>query len=257
MSQELHYTSVPRGLKPGSRGFCTVATTPGMSGQLADRLESFTAYQAIYPPHDPAASRNPINFMHVKSALGGKSVNILSRVGPAELDYSGRSNKYAHHIVLEVNERPAGGPAWLMSQPGFLQEVWRGEPRELPERTMPPPGDRPPGKAVAWQKLTDDAGWAGALAESFLADARRPAIIVFRPGMDLLPLFVEAIALLPPSRRWDVEFSTYFSTLPPGVNCSWRGVIENSPMAESALRLPARSSSTFAVAMQKQKEKRW
>jgi GTPase-associated protein 1, N-terminal domain type 2/GTPase-associated protein 1, middle domain len=238
MSQELHYTSVPRGLKPGSRGFCTVATTPGMSGQLADRLESFTAYQAIYPPHDPAASRNPINFMHVKSALGGKSVNILSRVGPAELDYSGRSNKYAHHIVLEVNERPAGGPAWLMSQPGFLQEVWRGEPRELPERTMPPPGDRPPGKAVAWQKLTDDAGWAGALAESFLADPRRPAIIVFRPGMDLLPLFVEAIALLPPSRRWDVEFSTYFSTLPPGVNCSWRGVIENSPMAESALRLP-------------------
>ena len=63
-------------------------------------------------------------------------------------------------------------------------------------------------------------------------------ILVFRPGMELLPLFVEAIALLPPSRRWDVEFSTFFATLPPGVSCSWRGMIEGSPETEAAMRLP-------------------
>ena len=92
--------------------------------------------------------------------------------------------------------------------------------------------------ARAWQALTGDAGWAGVLAESFLADPRRPVFLVFRPGMELLPLFVEAMALLPPSRRWDVEFSTYFNQLPQGVNCTWRGVLEGSPEAENARRLP-------------------
>jgi hypothetical protein len=238
MSQELHYTSVPRGLKPGSRGFCTVASTPGVSSALVERLESLSAYQPVYPMHDPAAANNPVNFMHLKPAIGGKSLSILSRVGPAGLDYSGRMNKYAHHIVLEQGERPAGGPAWLLCQPGFVQDGWRGEPRLLPEGTRPPQGDRPPGVALTWQALTGDAGWAGVLAEAFLADSRRTALVVFQPGMDLLPLFAEAIALLPLPRRWDVEFSTFFSTLPPGVNCSWRGVIEGSPEAEAALRLP-------------------
>ena len=239
MSQELHYTSVPRGLKPGSRGFCTVAATPGLSGPLLERLESLSAYQPVFPVHDPAAARNPVNFMHVKAAIGGKSLSVLSRVGPAGLDYSGRTNKYGHHIVLEPNERPLGGPAWLLSQPGFMQEVWLGEPRVLADGTRPPPGDRPPAVARAWQAATGDAGWAGVLAEAFLADPRRTAVVVFRPGMELLPLFVEAIALLPPTLRWDVEFSTFFSTLPPGVTCSWRGVIDGSPESEAALKLPS------------------
>ncbi len=238
MSQELHYTSVPRGLKPGSRGFCTVACTLQMSGPLTERLESLSGYQPVYPVHDPAAARNPINLSHLKLTFGGVSVSVLSRVGPAGLDYSGRSNKYAHHVVLEANERPEGGPAWLLSHPGFLQAAWEGEPRVLPEGRRPPRSDRPPGVARAWQALAGDAGWAGVLAESFLADPRRPVFLIFRPGMDLLPLFVEAIALLPPPRRWDVEFSTYFTTLPRGVTCPWRGVLEGSSEAENALRLP-------------------
>ena len=54
MSHELHYTSVPRGLKPGSRGFCTVGLTPQMPGPLVDRLESLSGYQPVFPPHDPS-----------------------------------------------------------------------------------------------------------------------------------------------------------------------------------------------------------
>ena len=76
------------------------------------------------------------------------------------------------------------------------------------------------------------------LAESFLADPRRPVFLVYRPGVELLPLFVEAIALLPASRRWDVEFSTYLTNLPPGVSCTWRGVLEGSAEAKNARRLP-------------------
>ncbi len=238
MSQELHYTSVARGLKPGSRGFGTVAATASLPDSLADRLEGLSAYQAVFPPGDPSAGLNPVDFVHVRLSAGGQDVHVLSRIGPAGLDYSGRPNKYAHHIVLGPWERPEGGPAWLLSQPGFLQSAWEGEPRILAEGRPVPAGDRPAGIAQSWLSLTGDAGWAGVLAESFLADPRRPVFLVFRPGIELLPLFVEAIALLPSSRRWDVEFSTYLTNLPPGVSCTWRGVLEGSAQAKNARRLP-------------------
>lgn len=238
MSQELHYTSVPRGLKPGSRGFCTVAATAQMSGTLIERLEAISGYEPVFPPNDPAAALNPIAYSHLRVPAGTKVVSVVSRIGPAALDYSGRPNKYAHHIVLERNERPEGGPAWLLSRPGFVQAAWDGEPREIPQGRTPPQGDRQPGLARAWQMLTDDAGWAGTLAETFLADPKRPVFLVFRPGMAILPLFEEALAFLPSSRRWDVDFSTYFSQLPQGVTCTWRGVLEGSEEANNARRLP-------------------
>jgi hypothetical protein len=238
MSQELHYTSVPRGLKPGSRGFCTVGQTPHMSVALADRLEALSGYQPVFPPHDPSAPLNPIVFSHLRLTIAGKTMSVLSRIGPAGLDYTGRPNKYAHHVVLDASERPEGGPAWLLSQPGFLQSAWEGDPREIPAGRVPPHGDHQPGAARAWQALTGDGGWAGVLAKAFLADPRRTAFLVFRPGMDVLSLFVEALALLPAARRWDVDFSTYFTPLPQGVNCAWRAVLEGSAEAKNARRLP-------------------
>ncbi len=238
MSHELHYTSVPRGLKPGSRGFCTVATTPSLSRPLAERLESLSGYQPVYPPGDPSAALNPVVHAHVKISIGGRPLHVLSRIGPAGLDYSSRPNKYAHHVVLELGEGPQAGPAWLLGQPGFMETHWIGEPRALASGRVPPQGDRPPTVAHAWQAGTGDPGWAGVLAEAFLADPRRPAYLVFRPGIQLLPLVEEAIALLPPSRRWDVEFSTYFTQLPQGISCAWRGVLDGSDEARQAARLP-------------------
>ena len=239
MSQELHYTSVPRGLKPGSRGFCTVACTPQMSGPLVERLESLSGYQPVYPVHDPAASRNPINFAHIRLTIGGKSVSVLSRLGLVGLDDSGRPNKYAHHVVLESNERPQGGPAWLLSQPrlhadrlggGAAQSCRKGGSHR---RATGPRGSRAPGR----HSPATPAGPESWPSRSWPIRSGRRSWS-FGPEMDLLPLFVEAIALLPPSRRWDVEFSTYFTTLPHGVTCPWRGMIAGSPEAENALRLP-------------------
>ncbi len=177
-------------------------------------------------------------FSHLRLTLGGKVLNVLSRIGPAGLDYSGRPNKYAHHVILEGDERPEAGPAWLLAQPGFMQWAWEGDARELREGRVPPVGDRPGGVARAWHALSGDGGWAGVLAESFLADPKRPVLLFFRPGMDLLPLIVDAVALLPPARRWDVDFSTYFTGLQQGASCVWRAVLEGSPEAENARRLP-------------------
>ena len=77
MSQELHYTSVPRGLLPGTRGFCTVASTPNMSGPLRERLEGLSGYQQVFPPHDPKAALTQL--------IGGlRDVAQPSRVAQAE-----------------------------------------------------------------------------------------------------------------------------------------------------------------------------
>ncbi len=238
MSQELHYTSAPRGLRPGSRGFGMVAATVGLSDSMADRLEALSAYRSVYPPGDPSERLNPIAYHHVRLSIGGMIHDVLSRIGPAGLDYSGRPNKYAHHVVLDPDEHPEAGPAWLLARPEFLCETWEGEPRIFPNGVGVPRGDRPPDVARRWEAQVGDAGWAGVLAGSFLDDPRRPVFLVFRPGIELLPLFVEAIALLPVARRWDVEFTTYLTSLPPGVSCHWRGVLDGSPELKAARGLP-------------------
>ena len=76
------------------------------------------------------------------------------------------------------------------------------------------------------------------VAETASAGASRPAVIVFRPGVDPLPLLAESLALLPPEIRWNVSFCTYFNKLPPGIDCQWRCVLEGSPEAIANQRLP-------------------
>ena len=54
----------------------------------------------------------------------------------------------------------------------------------------------------------------------------------------MLPLLAESLALLPPGLRWGVTFSTYHTTLPAGLDCQWRCVVEGSPEAVAARRIP-------------------
>lgn len=238
MSQELIYTSAPRGLKPGSRGFCTVVSTQGMPAALAQRLEALSGYRPVYGPQDPNARLNPVACSHLLLSVSGRRLHVLSRVCDAGLDYTQRTNKFAHHVVLDGPELVPAGPAWLLAAPEFMQATWDGEPKILPAGRRPPMAAQPAAVCAAWQQATGDAGWGGVLAETASNGAVRPAVIVFRPGIDPLPLVAESLALLPPEARWNVAFSTYFSKLPPGVDCHWRCVLEGSPEAIAARRVP-------------------
>ena len=241
MSQELIYTSVPKGLKPGSRGFSTVAMTNGLSSSWVDRLESLSAYQPIFPLGDPSADRNPINFCHWRVTIAGKTRSVLSRIAFAGADYSQRSNKFAHHVVLDPGEMAAAGPAWMMRQRGFLKTTWSADPQTLPTGPTTPSGDRQPAICSAWAAATGDAGWAGVLADAFISNPTKPAFLIFEPGMDVLALFEEAIALLPAKRRWDVSFNTYFTELPLNLNCAWRAVSAGTGAEQVASRTAANS----------------
>lgn len=241
MSHELIYTSVPRGLRAGASGFCTVAMTAGMSDAMAERLEMLSGYRPVFALGDPQAASNPIVWAHWRVTIGDRARSVLSRVAFAGADYSQRSNKFSHHVMLDAGEQPPGGPAWVLRQVGMMESAWPGDPRILPAGRAIPVGDRPASICKTWQALTGDAGWAGVLADAFRSDPAKPAYLIFNPGSNMLPLIEEAVALLPASMRWQVTFATYFTDLPMGATCVWRCVVAGTPAAREAVRTGPRS----------------
>jgi hypothetical protein len=233
---ELLYTSAPRGLRPGSSGFCTVAMTSGMPASLVERLEMLSSYQPIFPAGSINAAKNPIVHAHWRVPMAGRARSVLSRIEFAGLDYTHRPNKRAYHLVVDPNQQPADGPAWAMLQPGVMQPDWNGEP-ELwaPTKSLPVVGESP-SRCSAWEAATGDAGWGGIFAEAHLLDPSKISYLVYEVGFDPLKLLAEALALLPARVRWYVTFSTYFTELPAGLTCAWRCVVAGSAAAKDARR---------------------
>ena len=238
MSYELLYTSAARGLKPGSQGFCVVVSTQGLATNLADRLESLSGYRHVFPAQDQQAALNPIVWSHLRLSVAGRTYHVLSRIAAAGLDYTQRSNKIAHHVALEQAELAAAGPAALLSAPGFMATEWDGQARLLPHGRPTPVVAAAPAVCRGWQAATGDAGWGGVLAESAAGGTNRPALLIFNPGTDVLGLLAESLALLPADRRWQVTFSSYYTRLPAGVDCQWRGLVAGSPEALAARQVP-------------------
>ena len=233
MLQELIYTSAPAGLKPGSQGFCTVACTTGMQPNLAKLLETLSGYRHVFLPPDPNVTQNPAACSHLLLSLGGVPWHILSRSADAGLDYTQRINKISHHLVLDKAEQQEAGPAAVLTQYPF-QTTWNQKPVILAANKKLPTISSQTRVCEHWAKLAGDAGWGGVLAETALT--KRPVSIIFRPGMNMLPLIDEAMALLPPEVRWQISFSTYCCNLPNGTGCQWKCILAGSPeMAQSQL----------------------
>ena len=240
MSQEILYTSAPKGLKPGVGGYCTVVSTYGMAKNMAEYLESLTAYHHAFRPPDPRASSNPVNYLHLAMKLGGQKYRVLSRIADAGLDYSNRTNKLAHVIALTEKEILAcrQGPAEVMAHEGFFETGWDGQLNgRHPGRTLPA-GQASARQCQFWERCAGDPGWAGVLAESALSERSSPVSVIFKPGTDTLQLAVEAMGLLPPQLRWKVTFSTYYTNLPAGVTCLWRFVLDETDQAKAVRRNP-------------------
>lgn len=235
MSHQLWYTSAEKGLSAGSRGFCTVKATRGIPQPLAQRLESLSAYTHLFSPQEKGNPSNPVAYHYIQLRYGGRIWYVLSRVCDAGLDYSGRTNKFAHHIVLDRDELPPGGPAWLMSRPGLFDEAWDGVVGVVDGRKSIPRQDCSPRPCMQWHEAAGDAGWAGVLAESALNPSGPPVHIIVPLQVSVLPLLEEALALLPPDLRWSAPFSTYYTEqFPADVSVRWRVVIEGTREATRA-----------------------
>ena len=226
MGLELLYTSARRGLRAGTRGYCTVAFTEGMPANCVELAESLSGYRNVFLPQDKNYALNPPAFSHYQFIVGGERTAILSRVCSCDVE-EGRTNLLAHHVFVGYSEMTDAGPAWAMSQSQFFKTQWNEEPH-LIKGMKRLPGGQPAGfRADAWERL-GDAGWAGALAQSVTETLPPNSYIIFNPGIDLLPLVVEAMNLVPPERRWSVTFNTYFSRLPQGTTCLWRFCLPDS-----------------------------
>ena len=236
MTHELLYTSAQQGLKPGSYGFCTVIATEGLTKVLQDRLESLSGYEHAYALTDRNSHANPVNYSHLIVTVANLKLHVLSRVADAGADYSGRSNKLAHHVVLRQDELTAAGPASAIATPGICRTTFDGVARTLPQGVQIPSAPRPPAICTAWANICGDAGWAGFLAEQTLKNPTRPVTLIFAPDSDVLPLVVEAMSLLPADRQWRTTFSTFFTKLPAGVDCQWRFVLDGTAAADQARR---------------------
>jgi hypothetical protein len=234
MAMELYNTSAEKGLKPGSTGFCTVGMTAGMPKPMIRKLESLGGYRPAFDLGSPQAPLNPPAFVHSQVNIGGRIYSVLSHICFAGADHQGRFNKLAHHIVLDPEERGTAGPAWVMQQAGIMAKQWTGDARILPAGKAMPDGPNPLTKCDTWKQVAGDAGWAGMLAQSFVLDSSRSAYVIYPPGMDILPLVNESIALLPERLRWQVSFNTYFDTLPAGLSWTWRFCLAGSPAAKAA-----------------------
>ncbi|MDR0520293.1 MAG: hypothetical protein LBH00_00405 [Planctomycetaceae bacterium] len=113
--------------------------------------------------------------------------------------------------------------------PAFLEAVQANTAQMT--LTAPPLSPCP-----AWQEITGDAGWGGVLAETALTG--QAAVILFRPEQNLLPLFIEALAMVPHGYLWQTTFSTYFTGLPENMFCQWKGVLAGSREASQILPDP-------------------
>jgi len=209
-----------------------------MLPQMIQLLEGLSAYKAIFPLHHEREADNPVSISHYRPTMAGRNASILSRVAPAEPEHTQRSNKIAHHVVLRESECPPAGPAWTASQPGFFRSTWDEPPCLITEPKPIPAGEELPTHAAHWQALTGDAGWAGALAWHFLSQNSIPAYLLFGPGMEVLPLISEALALIPVHRRWEVTFNTYFTSLPAGATCVWRCCVPDADVVREVRRNP-------------------
>lgn len=230
MIEEIIYTSAEKGLRQGSRGFCTVVSTAGMAQNLAERLESMSGYRHAFPLHDPRASLNPVNYSHVVTRLAGHKLHIISRVADAGQDYSGRSNKLAHHIVISDHSSLLAGPARLLGADSIVVRQWDGQVRTVPPRTLQSPAVPQHLQFPAWKKATGDAGWAGVVCEQLLA-SKDPLHVIFVAGADTYGLLCEVLDLLPGVQRWQITFSTYFTRVLAGTECQLRFVLADTPEA--------------------------
>lgn len=236
---ELIYTSSRQGLKPGTSGFCSVAWSMGTPPNLIPAIEKQSSYKTAIPAHDPEAPRNPVCIRYQKLSYGSKRLYVISRVCFAGFDYTRRSNMLAHHLFFDkAGELAAipGGAVGICLADGNFHKTWEGESRLLQPRT-PLTQPLPEGiQARTWQDITGDAGWAGAIANLFLKRTSNATVEFHWSETDaetLLRLVAEVINLLPPDKRDDFTFSTYFTQAGVGVDCFLRFCLSDETPARA------------------------
>ena len=204
MIQELISTSAPRCLS-GNAGYGIVAQTTGMAPNVSRAVDALSGYTHIAAP---GSGKNPVIYLHAVRQTGGMLRHIVSRIDDCGNDYTGRSNRIAHHWIIEEGDvhKLKGGPAAVLTTPGIFEDKWDKKPELLPSRPQklsPAEKDVPKKICKKWEELTGDAGWGGVVAEC--AEKGNPVSIIFSPQQHSTPFpLILWILLLSEIRRYAI-----------------------------------------------------
>ena len=234
MPQQLIYTSAPRGVVAGRSGHCTVARSAAMREALMLQLEKLSYYQHLSLS---GGQERPIYSCRVVDIRGSR-FHVLSRIQDAGLDFTGRTNFIAHHLVFtpeEVRQFPSppvilrGWSGWVKSwpkEPQLLEsEDWSGLVGLSGKVSVP---------ATNWKQLTGDEVNGYGLLESRTGIAFRVDNLAEE---QILVLFAESLELLEvrdPRRDfratvWQYTFTTSMQEQDTPADFRWRCLHSDNP----------------------------
>jgi hypothetical protein len=236
MPQQLIYTSAPRGIVAGRSGHCTVARSALMREALMLQLEKFCYYQHLSLS---GGQERPIFSCRIVD-IRGTRFHVLSRIQDAGLDFTGRTNFIAHHLVFtpeEIRQFPTP-PVILHDWPGWAK-AWTKEPQLLENEdwaALTALAGKTNVPAQTWQRVTGDAVNGYGLLEtrvgaSFRVDDQADEIV--------LQLIAESLELLEvrDTRRdfrtaaWNYTFTTSMQEQDNPADFRWRCLHSDNPAA--------------------------
>jgi hypothetical protein len=167
----------------------------------------------------------------VRIYVGHEEYYVLSKIRDAGFDYSGRSNKLAHHVALRRDELVEIGPAevlyhwdaifpWTENRVGYLEE------RRIAFNGLITPAFEVRGGVVT------DPGWVEYFAATTASLPPQQSLsFIYPAGWQPLELIRQIWSRLPAGSRWELTFSTWSPLLPGHISCNLRFVCDGTSEA--------------------------
>ena len=236
MPQQLIYTSAPRGIVAGRSGHCTVARSASMREALMLQLEKFCYYQHLSLSGGQERSIFSCRIVDIR----GTRFHVLSRIQDAGLDFTGRTNFIAHHLVFtpeEIRQFPTP-PVILRDWPGWVK-LWTKEPQLLENEDwveLTALANKTNVPAQTWQRVTGDAVNGYGLLEARAGASFR---VDDQADETVLELIAESLELLEvrDTRRdfrtaaWNYTFTTSMQEQDNPADFRWRCIHSDNPAA--------------------------
>src|SRR5580692_615162 len=236
MPQQLIYTSAPRGLVAGRSGHCTVARSASMREALVLRLEQLSYYQHLSLS---GGLERPIFACRIVD-IRGTRFHVLSRIQDAGLDFTGRTNFIAHHLVFTPEEirQYLTPPVILRAWPGWVKS-WTKEPQLLENEDwaeLTALAGKTNIPAQTWQRVTGDAVNGYGLLETRAGASFR---VDDQTDETVLEFIAESLELLEvrDTRRdfrtaaWNFTFTTSMQEQDNPADFRWRCIHSDNPAA--------------------------
>ena len=207
MAYQLVYTSAAKLLDAGRSGFGTVARSKSINSLVVSTIERASQFANLR-----GLDRNRVIFVHRRVTAGSSRFHVLTRIVDAGVDYTGRTNHIAHHLIVtqeEANKAAACGvtPADVLRQYPWLDR-WDGSARFFESsEDVPMEIFRPDGKnsgSQYWSSVTGNPSHARLLAWD---GAPRSGVLIVPDGVNPLSLMAEALSQCG-AQSWSRSFTT-------------------------------------------------